>query len=185
MSEILKKHLKQVIEISDNEYSDILPLFKTMRFRKRQFVIQEHQQVSSIYFVEKGLLKSSYVDNSGKEHILQFASNQWWVSDFDAFFRQGTSKIAVDCIEDSHLLALTYKDLEEICKNHSKIEHFFRVKSNFGYVALQQRILSLLSESAKERFDNFKNQYPTLVNKIPKQLIAQYLGVTRETLSRL
>ncbi len=98
MSEILKKHLKQVIEISDDEFNEILPFFETMRFRKRQFVIQEHQQVSSIYFVEKGLLKSSYVDDSGKEHILQFASNQWWVSDFEAFFRQGTTKIAVYCI---------------------------------------------------------------------------------------
>ncbi len=185
MSKTLKAHIKEIVTLTEEEYMDIVSHFEVLTFRKHQFVLQERQKVSAMYFVESGLLKSSFIDDAGKEYILQFATDQWWISDFDAFYSQGNAKITIDCIENSKLLALSYTNLEELCKRYPKLEHFFRIKSNFGYVALQQRIISLLSESAKERFETFCKQYPAIVNKIPKQLVANYIGVSRETLSRL
>ncbi len=185
MSKTLKAHIKEIVTLTEKEYTEIVLHFEVLTFRKHQFVLQERQKVSAMYFVESGLLKSSFMDETGKEYILQFATDQWWISDFEAFYNQSSAKIAIDCIENTKLLALSYINLEKLCKHYPKLEYFFRVKSNFGYVALQQRIVSLLSESAKERFETFRNQYPTIINKIPKQLVANYIGVSRETLSRL
>jgi len=185
MSEILKFHISQITTLDNNEFENILEYFTKVRFRKKQYIIQENQLVDHVYFVEEGILKNIFIDELGKEHILQFACSNWWISDFSAFFKKEKSTLAVECITDSKLLSIKHSDLELLCKNYPKMEHFFRVKSNFGYIALQQRILSLLTQSAKIRYENFCNQYPTIQQKIPKQQIANYLGVSRETLSRL
>lgn len=185
MSHFLKAHIQEVTDLTDDEFTMIQGFFVKKKFRKRQFLIQEHQPVHEIFLIEKGILKSSFIDNTGKEHILQFAASNWWISDFAGFFKQETSSLAVDCIEDSEVYAISYEDLNILCSRVPVMEHFFRIKSNFGYVALQQRILSLMSKSAKERYEDFIRQYPGFMDHIPKQLIASYLGVSRETLSRL
>ncbi|MBP2615325.1 Crp/Fnr family transcriptional regulator [Chryseobacterium jejuense] len=185
MNHFLKEHIQAIINPTEDEFEIIESFFIKKKFRKRQFLIQEHQPVHEIFLIEKGILKSSFIDNSGKEHILQFASSHWWISDFAGFFKQEPSSLAVDCIEDSEVYAISYENLNTLCLKVPAIEHFFRVKSNFGYVALQQRILSLMSKSAKERYEDFIKQYPGFIDHIPKQLIASYLGVSRETLSRL
>lgn len=185
MSHFLEAHIGEIISLADEEIQILQGFFTKKRFRKRQFLIQEHQPVHEIFLIEKGILKSSIIDNAGKEHILQFAAAHWWISDFAGFFKQEASSLAVECIEDSEVYAISYNDLNILCSQIPTMEHFFRVKSNFGYVALQQRILSLMSKSAKERYEDFIQQYPGFIDHIPKQLIASYLGVSRETLSRL
>ncbi|AZA83953.1 Crp/Fnr family transcriptional regulator [Chryseobacterium lactis] len=185
MNHFLKEHISEIIHLTDDEFETIQSLFVKRKFRKRQFLIQENQPVKEIYLIEKGFIKSSFIDSTGKEHILQFAAPNWWISDFAAFFKQDLSSVAVDCIEDSEVYAISYENLNHLCSKIPKTEHFFRIKSNFGYVALQQRILSLMSKTAKERYEDFIKQYPGFIDHIPKQLIASYLGVSRETLSRL
>lgn len=185
MYDILKQHIAELIEINDEDYHLIQAYFKPVKFRKRQFVIQENQVAVQIYFVVRGLLKSSFIDDTGKEHILQFASENWWASDFAAFYKQEKSTISLECIEDTELLSLSFADLEKLCQDFPKMEHFFRLKSNFGYVALQKRILSFMADAAKTRYESFCSQYPHLIQRLPKQLIANYLGLSRETLSRL
>ena len=185
MSHFLHTHIREIIDLTDDEFETLQGFFTKKRFRKRQFLIQEHQPVHEIFLIEKGILKSSIIDDTGKEHILQFAAPNWWISDFAGFFKQETSSLAVECIEDSEVYAVSYEDLNILCSKLPTMERFFRIKSNFGYVALQQRILSLMSKSAKERYEDFIQQYPGFIDHIPKQLIASYLGVSRETLSRL
>ncbi|ASE61460.1 Crp/Fnr family transcriptional regulator [Chryseobacterium indologenes] len=185
MSHFLQTHIREIISISDDELEMIQNLFDKKKFRKRQFLIQENHPVNEIYLIEKGIVKSSTIDSTGKEHILQFGAPHWWISDFAAFFKQEISSLAVDCIEDSEVYAISYENLNALCLQLPAMEHFFRIKSNFGYVALQQRILSLMSKTAKERYEDFVKQYPGFMDHLPKQLIASYLGVSRETLSRL
>jgi len=185
MNHFLKAHLREIISLSDSEFETVQAFFYKKKFRKRQFLIQENQPVTEIFLIEKGFVKSSIIDKTGKEHILQFAASHWWVSDFAAFFKQETSSLAVDCIEDSEVYSISFENLNFLCSQMPKMEHFFRIKSNFGYVALQQRILSLMSKTARERYEDFVKQYPGFIEHIPKQLIASYLGVSRETLSRL
>jgi CRP-like cAMP-binding protein len=185
MSKELRQQIEKVTPLTDQEFEYILSHFTTKRLKKNQFLIQQGDSVLNDHFVVGGLLKAYHVDKEGKEHIMQFALEDWWVTDYQAYFNQTNSTLNVDCIEACDLLCISLQNREKICADLHKIEHFFRKKSNAGYVALQRRILSLLNSSAKERYEQLLNQYPKLFQRVPKTLIASYLGVSRETLSRL
>jgi CRP-like cAMP-binding protein len=185
MSEILRQHIESIVKLSDQEFDYVLSHFVPKKFKKHQFVIQEGQLVEYDYFILNGCLKSYLTDANGKEHIIQFGLQDWWITDYEAYYFAKTAIVNIDCIEDSELLCLSNQNREKLCAELQKIEHFFRKKTNRRNVALQQRILSLMSATAKERYNKLLEQIPQLFQKVPKKFIAQYLGVTRETLSRL
>lgn len=185
MSKLLREHFEKITALTDQEFDYILSHFTTKKLKKHQFLVQAGDQVKYDYFVVKGLLKASFTNNDGKEHILQFAMEDWWVSDFQAYFNQTEAILDIDCIEAVEVLCLSLTNREKLCSEMHKIEHFFLRKSNFGYIALQSRILSLLNSSAKERYEELLQRSPILFQRVPKTLIASYLGVSRETLSRL
>jgi CRP-like cAMP-binding protein len=184
MSQILRNQIEKIIQISDIEFEYVLSHFVYKKFKKHQFVIQEGQKVEDDFFILSGCLKSYSTDENGKEHIIQFGMQDWWITDYEAYYNQTVAIVNIDCIEESDLLCLSFANREKLCAEMHKIEHFFRKKTNKRNVALQQRIFSLLSNNAKERYDKLLDQYPELFQKVPKQLIASYLGVSRETLSR-
>lgn len=185
MNDILRQQLEKIIQITDIEFDYVFSHFTTKKFKKHQFVLQEGENVPNDYFILNGCLKSYFTDDKGKEHILAFGIQDWWITDYQAYYNQSIATINIDCIEDSEVLCLSFQNREKLCAEIHKIEHFFRKKTNKRNVALQQRILSLLSNNAKEKYDQLLRLYPELFQKVPKQLIASYLGVTRETLSRL
>lgn len=184
MSLILKQQIEQITPISHQEFEYVYSHFKSKKLKKHQFLLQEEDEVENEYFVIEGCLKAYHLDKQGKEHILQFGLKNWWITDFQAYFNQTKSTLYIDCIEDSTLLSLSLQNREKLCSEMHKMEHFFRKKSNAGYVALQQRLLSMLNNNPQERYEKLLTQYPLLVQKVPKKHIASYLGVSRETLSR-
>lgn len=116
-----------------------------------------------------------------------FYSLQWRIGGCQtiiAFITGSPATINVSCLEPSEVLYISYEDREELCRQLHVMANFFRIKSNKGYVSLQQRILSLMQNSAEERYQQLISQYPQLIQRVPKTLIAAYLGVSRETLSR-
>lgn len=182
---LLHKHINEVVELNDGEFQYVLKHFTPIHRKKHQFLIQEGESVDKEFWVVKGCVKAYFLDDKGKEHILQFGMENWWASDYEAFLHRTKAKIYIDCIEDCELLAITYDDREKLTSEVHKMERFWAKKSKFGYAALQGRILSLLKNNAKERYDLLFNMYPQLFQRVPKKLIASYLGVSRETLSRL
>jgi CRP-like cAMP-binding protein len=185
MRELLKQQIEKITTLSDIEFDYIYSHFVEKKLKKHQFLLQENEDVPNDYFVTKGLLKAYHTNNDGKEHIVQFALEDWWITDYAAYFNQTKSTIAIDCVEECEVLSLSLHNREKLCAEMHKMEHFFRKKSNAGYVALQKRILSLLNNNAKERYDALLKLQPALFQRLPKTLIAAYLGVSRETLSRL
>jgi CRP-like cAMP-binding protein len=185
MDHLLRQQIEKLTPLTDHEFDYVLSHFTQKKLRKHQFLIQEDDSVPNDYFVLNGCLKAYHTDNDGKDYILQFALPDWWITDYQAYFKETKATISVDCIEASELLCLSLLNREKLCAEMHKMEHFFRKKSNAGYVALQQRILSLLNSNTKERYEQLLQFYPTLFQKVPKTLIAAYLGVSRETLSRL
>ncbi|CAA9200972.1 Crp/Fnr family transcriptional regulator [Flavobacterium collinsii] len=185
MSDVLRQQIEKITELTDSEFDYILSHFESKKIKKHQFALQVGENTPNDYFILSGCLKSYFTDRNGKEHILQFGMQDWWITDYQAYYNQTKATINIDCIEDSDLLCLSFHNREKLCSEIHKIEHFFRKKTNKRNVALQQRILSLLSNNAKEKYDQLLQLYPLLFQKVPKHLIASYLGVTRETLSRL
>ncbi|GGH25395.1 Crp/Fnr family transcriptional regulator [Sphingobacterium alkalisoli] len=184
MSKEIRQHIERIVPLTDNEFDFVLSHFTPKKFKKHQFLIQESNYVPHDFWVIKGLVKAYHSDIDGKEHIMQFAMEDWWVTDYQAYFNQTKATLNVSCLEDTEVLCLSLENRDKICAELHKVEHFFRKKSNAGFVSLQRRILSLLNSNARERYEQFLVQYPNLLQRVPKTLIASYLGVSRETLSR-
>lgn len=181
----LKKHIEEIIDISPEAFEYVLSHFKTLKKRKHQYIIQEGELVDKEFWVIKGCLKSYFYDRNDKEHIMLFAMENWWITDYEAFNNQSIAKFSVDCIEDCELLYISYEDREKLSREMHEMERFWAKKTKLGYIALQNRILSLLNNTAKERYEALIKQYPTLMQRVSKKMISAYLGVSRETLSRL
>lgn len=185
MEHLLRTHIEELITLTDKEFEYVLGHFERIKKRKHQYLVQEGEIVDKEYWIISGCAKSYFLDENGKEHILRFAMEQWWITDYESFVKRTPSKIYIDCLEDCEFLAISFENRDKLTAEMHKMERFWAKKSKFGRIALQNRILSLLKNSAKERYDLLLQQYPKLFQRVPKKLIASYLGVSRETLSRL
>ena len=185
MYEILRKHIEKQIALTNEEFEFVQRHFKIKRYKEHQFIIQEGEVVRFSYFLVSGLTKLVHHDENGKGHIVSFAMEDWWESDFHAYLTQTPATLSLECIEDTVVLCISLSDYRALCAELQKVESFFLEKAHFGNIAAQRRILSLLTANAKERYEQLLKQYPALFKRVPKSLLAAYLGVSRETLSRL
>jgi CRP-like cAMP-binding protein len=185
MDEQLKHQIEKLVPITDDEFAFIRSHFIVKNFKKGEFLIQQGEGVAYLYYVVSGLLKLIYNDESAKEYIVSFAMEDWWESDFQAYYTQTKATMSLQCIEDADVLCLSLEDYKKLCEGSQKIQRFFLEKSIAGHIASQQRILSFITSNAAERYEQLLKRYPQLVQRVPKSLLASYLGVSRETLSRL
>lgn len=185
MEEVLKQHLLKTITLTDEQFAYVYSHFEPLSFKKGQAIISPGDKVDAEYFVVSGCLKTYYVNDDLKMFILQFAMPTWWASDYNAMVYQVKAGITVDCVTDAEVLSLSSNNREKLCSELHQVERFFRLRTNKGYVAAQKRLLSFMNNDARGRYEDLLNLYPELYNLVPKQLIAAYLGVSRETLSRL
>lgn len=181
----LRQHIEEITSITDEEFESIKTIFTHKNVRKNQFLLHEGDDVQFEFLVLDGIYKVYYLDENGKEHIVQFAKKNWWMTDYSSYFKQKKSTMFVECLSDGEVLCLTLEGREKLSAEFHTMEHFFRVKLTNGYVALQDRIQLLLSSTPQQRYEEFSKLYPDLMLQIPKKYIAEYLGVSRETLSRL
>lgn len=184
-SEILKTHIAKTAALTAEQFDYLFSHFKKEIFKRGQEIIGEGDLVDREYFVISGCLKTFFINDERKMFILQFAMPTWWASDYNALYNRTKATVSVDCVTDSEVLSLTSDDREKLCKELHSVEHFFRWRTNRGYIASQKRLLSVMNNNVKHRYEELLHQYPELYNLVPKNLIAAYLGVSRETLSRL
>jgi CRP-like cAMP-binding protein len=186
VSHLLRNHIETVSPLSDEEFEYILSHFVHKKIRKHAFLVQEGDYVKHEYFVLKGCLKAFVSDSkTDKDYIYQFAVEDWWITDREAFLSQSKATVSVDCLEDCEVLGITLENRQKLAAEMRKYEHYLLEKVSWGYVSLQKRLQMMIMGSAKERYEKFMLQYPHLIDRIPKSFIASYLGISRETLSRL
>lgn len=178
-------HLKKVITLTEREQQEFISILEEIRISKKNFLIKPGELVNSEYYVVSGCLEAYYLDESGDKHIIQFAVEDWWISDFEAFFNEVPAKLYVETIEDATLLAINREALEVLYTRIPQFERFFRIKTTSAFVALRERILSTLQKSGKERYLEFCEAYPKIEQRVPNYHIANYLGLKPESLSRI
>ncbi|MBL7704790.1 MAG: Crp/Fnr family transcriptional regulator [Taibaiella sp.] len=181
----LRAHIEQIVYLDDKEFDFVQAFFIPLRVKKKTFLIEAGEVVEAEFLVCKGLLKAFMHDEAFRQHILQFAMEGWWISDYPAYALQSKGQLCVQALEDCEVLALSLKDKAAICTALPKMYQFFGQKAFGGYVALQKRVLSMMKNSAKEKYELLLQSYPELFQRVSKTMIAHYLGVSRETLSRL
>jgi CRP-like cAMP-binding protein len=184
-SEFLRRHISQVVALTESEFDLVSQAFKPLHVSKKTLLLNCDEIVTKEYLVMKGCMKSFTYDETGKEYIVQFAMENWWISDYPAYARQAPATICIQALEDCIVLELDVRAKQELCEAVPKMSVFFGTKAFSGYVALQKRVLSLLKNSASEKYELLLSQYPELFQRVSKTTLSHYLGVSRETLSRL
>jgi len=185
MFELLYKKITEKISLSEEEFEVCKTLFTPRKVRKKQFMLQEGDVSKYQIFVNKGLLRSYTIDDKGAEHILQFALEGWWTADLYSFFTEEPSLFTIEALEDSELLLITRPSWETLLEKLPVLERYFRILIQNSLIATQRRLMESLSETAEKKYLKFMKMYPESIQRVPQHMIASYLGITRETLSRL
>lgn len=185
MSQQLRKHIENTVSLTDQEFEQVLSHFTEKPYQKHQFLVQEDSYVNRDHYIISGLVKAYHVDEEGKEHIIQFALEDSWITDTRALHEKSKATLNIYCIEPSRTLSITSEAIEKLCLALPKMEDFFRKKAVSETILLQRRILCLISNNATTRYNDLLHHYPQVIQRVPKSMIASYLGVSRETLSRL
>lgn len=185
MSQLLIANIQRFLPLTDEEKYMILSIMHPKKIRKRQYLLQEGDNSKYSAFVLSGCLRCYFVDQNGFEHILQFAIEDWWITDMMSFASGKTSRLNIDALEDSEVLLLTREDQLALFERCPKFEKYFRTITENGMISNQQRLLDNLSLPATERYKNFVQKYPLFTQRIPQTQIAAYLGITPEFLSKI
>ncbi|MEH6657205.1 Crp/Fnr family transcriptional regulator [Leeuwenhoekiella marinoflava] len=185
MYESIRSHVEEIIEISDAEFEEFKSILAPQRLRKKEFLIQPASFVDTEYYVVKGCVEAFHTSEAGEQSVVQFAIEDWWISDFSAFFNETPARLSVCCLEDSLVLGLKKKNLEELYKRIPKFERFFRIKTTRAFISLTARIQSGLEKDSKQRYLDFCKTYSNIEKRVPNYRIASYLGIKPESLSRI
>ncbi|RMZ60133.1 Crp/Fnr family transcriptional regulator [Chryseobacterium nematophagum] len=159
--------------------------YDAKKIPKNQFLLQYGEVCRYIYFVEKGLLKMYSIDKNGKEHIIQFAPESWLISDRSSLYFNEKSIYYIETIEDSEVLLLHVDFISKLVEQFPNSLEKSDILVQKHIKSLQDRINSLLGETAEERYLKFIKRYPDLLLRVPQWMIASYLGITPESLSRV
>lgn len=185
MYNALYSYVSQKVDLSPHDFDLIREAFKPKTLRKRQYLLQAGDISKYLAFVVSGALRLFHVDEKGDEHIIQFAIENWWISDRESFSNSTPSLYHIDAVEDSQLLVMDFKQSEQLERLSPAYRKMVEQIKEVNAIAQQKRVISSLSFTAREKYKAFLTTYPDLAQRFPQRMIASYLGLKPETLSRL
>jgi CRP-like cAMP-binding protein len=171
--------------ISEEDFEIINGHFIPKKTRKRQYFLQEGEICKHFAFIIKGAMRKYYVDDKGNEHVVNLYVENWWAGDRESFVMLTPSLYNIDAWEDCEILLITKENTLKLCSQFPAFNEFLLRLDEKNNIASQKRITSTLSSSAKARYDDFAICYPEFLQRFPQHLIASYLGVSKDTLSRV
>ena len=179
------QNVNRYVALNKDDEQQFISIIRTSRVKKRQFIVQPNFVCSNQTYVVKGALRSYFVSDEGFEHTIQFAIEDWFISDFNSYLMQTPASIFVEAIEDSTIQQFSFEDVENLCANNSKFERYFRLVSQKAFAYSQRRVLSNIGKTAEERYTEFAALYPSIVERVPQYTLASYLGMSAEFLSKI
>ena len=185
MFEIFRKYLEEKINLSGKEFELIQSVSTIKKIRKRQYLLQEGDVWRFNAFVCQGFVRSYLVDDKGQEHIMNFAPENYWIGDRESLASELPSKYNIDALEDSEILLINKINFEMLCKSIPLFNDLFNAIIQKSFVVSQERIHINITYTAGEKYNNFMARFPAVANRIPQHMIASYLGISAETLSRI
>lgn len=185
MFEQIDQFVDRIISLTPEERQLFHSLLKFRRVRKRTYLLQDGEICDFEAYIVKGCIRTYYLSDDGTETILSFAIEDWWVSDPYSFTAQTPSNMFIESLEDCELLVIDYKSKAALYEKIPKFETLFRLLIQRSLFALQKRFHSLVSQTAEQRYVAFLEKYPQVVQRVPQNQIARYLGVSPEFLSKV
>jgi CRP-like cAMP-binding protein len=186
MSRLFEQYIeKQIPGITAAQVQRICAGCVFKKLRKKETVLREGEVSNHKIFVTTGLLRNFGIGGNGSEHILRFSDAGSWTADPESYFSGKPSKYNIDAIEPSEIAILSHDELETLVRTIPALDVYFRrmVTTNMGRV--QQRVLDAISASPEEKYRGFMKDYPGVFQRVPLHMVASYLRVSRETLTRV
>ncbi|SEL11039.1 Crp/Fnr family transcriptional regulator [Parapedobacter koreensis] len=178
-------NVSRFIDLTAEETQIFISHLRIVIAKKKQFIVQPGFVCQYRSYVLKGALRTYLLANDGQEHTIALSIEDWWTSDFASYITQEPATLFVEATEDATLIQLSHKDEQELYKLIPKFERFFRLQVERSGVSIQKRMLSSLSKTAEERYDELINRNPQFLQRFPQYVIASYLGMTTQFLSRI
>lgn len=178
-------HISSRVSFSEEEIQEFVSCFKVSKVKKRQFIIQPDFVAKYRNYVVKGAFRAYVVADEGEEHTIQFAVEDWWISDYSSFINQQPASMFVIALEDSVLLQIDFESEQKLKAGNHKFETFFRIMAERSFAGIQKRLISNLTKTAEERFTEFEQNYPKIAHRVPQYALASFLGMTTQYLSKL
>jgi len=178
-------YINNYIDLSEKEIAFLRSNTNYKKYLKGHYIVQQGAVCKHTNFIISGCTKNFYVDQQGQEHIVTFAIENWWSADLSSFITQTPSDFNVKCIEATEVIQFTYQNQDEIFQNIPKMETLFRKLLEKALVSSQKRIVNNFSLSAKDQYLYFKKQFSTIEQRVPQYMVASYLGITKEFLSKI
>lgn len=182
---LLLHNIQKIVFLTEEEQQIVLSRFEEKTANKRELLLREGEICRGLIFVTEGVLRTYSTDKNGFEHVLQFAPNSWWVSDIYSFKTGNPARLFIDALEYTEYVWIQKNNLEYLYEKIPTLEKFFRIRAENALIAHQNRLISFLSLPAIERYKNFCDQYPSLIDFLPQKQVASYIGVTPEFLSKM
>ncbi|HZW77926.1 MAG TPA: Crp/Fnr family transcriptional regulator [Flavobacteriaceae bacterium] len=180
-----QQYLINNLAIENIHLEEIADDLKTISVKKNDFLLKAGAYCKETFFVDKGLLRQFSVDEKGKEHILSFASENWFLTNRDSSYFDLPSPYYIQALEDSEVTVINEDFLKTLTENFPSFTDFNTKLLHSHIRQLQKRINLLLSASAEDRYLNFIKMYPDILQRVPQSMIASFLGITPESLSRV
>lgn len=178
-------HINEKVSLTEQEESILASKLKRKIYLKNQYIVQEGDIYKYQTFVLNGKARTFYMDENGNEHIVAFGIENWWIGDICSFATQTPAEFNTQCLEKTTVAQISFSDMEELYLTIPKIERYFRLVIQSAYGNMSKRIVRNHAMSAKERYLLFTESYPEISQQVPQYMIASYLGITKEFLSRM
>jgi CRP-like cAMP-binding protein len=186
MREVLRKYLSEKkVLLTDEQFSKWSSTFVERKIKKHDFLLKEGEVAKHSFFTVSGCLRMYTIDGKGKEHIMQFAPENWWIGDIESSSNQAPSAYFIDALEDSDILSMDIVSWDRYMNEIPQLALLFQRLMQNRQTASQKRIITSMSATSEERYMQFMKTYPSLAQRIPQHMIASYLGITPESLSRI
>ncbi len=185
MFELIDKNVAKNIQLTPKELELFHSILHVKKYKKKQFLFQANEINTFTGFITKGCIKNYIIDEKGNDFIMYFAIEDWWVGDISSFNEQKPGTLFIETIEDTELLTFDFNGYQRLINEVPKFERHFRILMQRALYTLQMRFFHTLACPAEERYLEFIKKYPQVVQRVPQQLIASYIGVTPEFLSKV